>query len=220
MRVVTLDRPDPSGWRLSAHLVEVAPGKLLVHSPTWFGESTRAKVEAHGEPVALFAPNHFHHLSLRRYQALWDCPAYASATALPRLRRKGHDIADVADAPAEHLGDVRVVPVPDVKTGEAWLVVPDEDGDTLVVCDAFFNVPGPVTGPKGAVLRWTRTAPGLHLGRTYVWLGIRDEARYRAWVEQTLRELAPTRVLFSHGDPLEGPDCADRLVECMNRDLG
>jgi hypothetical protein len=95
---------------------------------------------------------------------------------------------------------VRFHPAPGTRNGETWLSV----GDTLVVCDSFFNLPGPLSGAMGLVLRATRTGPGLKLGRTFRWLALADVRSYRAWVEDTLDALAPKRVLFSHGDPLEG----------------
>lgn len=219
MRIATLERPDPSGWRLAMHLIEVAPGKLLVHSPTWLGADTRERVEEHGRPEAVFAPNHYHHLSVGRFQDLWGCAAYAAEGALPRLRHKGHEIEDVTRAAHKRLGDVRVVPLPEVKTGEAWLVVPGDAGDTLIVCDAFLNVPGPVTGLKGAMLRALRAAPDLKLPRTFEWMGLRDRRRYVEWAAETLTGIAPARVLFSHGEALRGDDCAEKLIACMRATL-
>jgi len=41
---------------------------------------------------------------------------------------------------------------------------------------------------------------------------VRDRCRHGAWVERTLVELAPTRVLCSHGAAIEGADCALRRL--------
>jgi len=70
------------------------------------------------------------------------------------------------------------------------------------------------------VLRATRTAPGLRVGRTFRWLAVADRARYAAWVDETLDALKPTRVLFSHGAPLEGADVSAQLRAAMREGLG
>jgi len=211
------DRNDPSGWRVSMTLVELGGGRLLVHSPSWLGEATTELVERCGEPALLFAPNHFHHVSLPKFRSRWpQARAVAAKDALPRLAAKGHaDLVSLDALKAEDLGPVRFHPAPGTRNGETWLSV----GDTLVVCDSFFNLPGPLSGAMGLVLRATRTGPGLKLGRTFRWLALADVRSYRAWVEDTLDALAPKRVLFSHGDPLEGNDAADRLRQAMRAAL-
>lgn len=204
-------------------LVELGAGGLLVHSPTSLGDDTESLVESCGTPRLLLAPNHFHHASLARFRRRWpEAKVIAAARAIPRLAAKGHtgltpiDGSEPGSVAGVELGSVRFHVTAGTRTGETWVSV----GDTLIVCDAFFNVPGPFRGAVGVLLRASRTGPGLRLGRTFRWLAVEDVKTYRRWAEAKLEELAPRRVLFSHGDALEGDDVALRLRELLGTNLG
>ena len=73
------------------HLVRLPSGGLFVYSPSWLGDDTFARIEKHGTPEVLFAPNAYHHVSLEKFRARWpQALAYASSPSLPRLLKKGH----------------------------------------------------------------------------------------------------------------------------------
>jgi hypothetical protein len=209
-----VDKLLPSGWRLTMTLFDV-PGGVLVHSPTSIGEQTFDLVEEVGAPRVLLAPNHFHHVHLPRFRVRWpEAVTIASPRAIPRLTGKGHaDLRSIDEA--GELGELRLLACPFTRTGETWVT----KGDTLMVCDAFFNVPGPLKGGMGFFLKMTRTGPGVKLGRTFRYLAIEDVKRYRDWANETIEELRPRRVLFSHGDPLEGDDLVPRLRAAISEAL-
>ncbi|MEW5849163.1 MAG: hypothetical protein AB2A00_10120 [Myxococcota bacterium] len=214
-QVVELVRVRPSGWRVGMQLIPVEGG-VLIHSPTWLGEDTFPRVAAVGQPVAMLAPNHFHHLSLPRFRERWPgIPVVAAAEALPRLRRKGHPVQPVESLGTSLGSHVAFHPCAGVRTGETWVSHRSASGTTLVVCDAFFNVPGPLTGVEGWLLRVTRTGPGLRLGRTFQWAALRDPHVYAQWVRATLEVVQPDCVHFSHGEPIRGPDCTARLLAAL-----
>jgi hypothetical protein len=211
-----LERTDANGWPVQMTLVDLGGGALAVHSPTWLGEGTFEAIEALGTPRVLLAPNHFHHRSLRRFRDRWPTAvACAAPGAIPRLARQGHEgLASIDDVA---LGDrARFLRCEGVKTGETWIAV----GSTWVVCDAFFNVEHHVTGLVGFALRRLRTCPGLCIGDTFRWLGIRDRARYVAWVRAELEQEPPARLVFSHGAPLGGPELATRVARLLRERLG
>lgn len=211
-----LGRQDASGWRVTMTLLDLGGGGLLVHSPTWVGDDTPRLLASAGTPRFLLAPNHFHHLSLGRFRQQWpEAQALAAPQALPRLSRRGHAGLLAVGAEALDLGPVRLHPAAGTRTGETWVSA----NETLVVCDAFFNLPGPLRGAMGAVLKATRTGPGLRLGRTFRWLALDEPKTYRAWAEAKLEELRPTRVVFSHGDPIEGGDVVERLQRALREAL-
>lgn len=209
----TITRVDSAGWRLDAHVVDTAEGSV-VYGPIWNGEETRAQL---GNPVAFVAPNHYHHLSLPKVRALFpDAQVLASSGALPRLKKQGHTgIAPIEEARLPR--GVRAIPCVGTKNGETWLLV--EEARTLIVGDAFFNVPGPLTGVVGALLRATRTGPDFTVGRTFGWLGLRDRAAYRAFATETLRRERPTTIAFCHGVNLVGDDVVERCVSAIERYL-
>jgi hypothetical protein len=208
----------PSGWPLAMHVIPLEGSDLLVHSPTWIDEQTVSQLRAMGTPRILFAPNHFHHLSLARYRELFpEATVVASAGAIPRLRARGHEGLRSTDEVALPSGFRWLVPE-GTRSGEAWLSIDGEGGPTWVVCDAFFNAPAPLRGVEGAILRLAKTGPGLSIGMTYTLMCIRDKARYREWVKDALTREKPQSILFSHGDPLQ-TDVAAALRAIIGRRL-
>jgi hypothetical protein len=210
--LVVIDVVDRRGWRLNMSLVRLPSGGVLVHSPTFGDDGTFARIEQVGRPEVLFAPNHFHHLSLPKFRARYpDARAVCSDGARPRLTRKGH-------TGLGGLGDVRLaqggqwIELPQAKNGEAWISLAGDGGPTWVVCDGFFNMAGAQVPPGliGFLLRRLDVVPGLKLGRTFKWL-LRDKRAYRAWLLDKLRSERPRRVVFSHGDPLV-EDATERLI--------
>jgi hypothetical protein len=215
--IVSLEKVLPDGWGLNMVLVPLAGGRLLVHSPTWLGDDTFGRVAAHGDPAILFAPNHFHHLSLARFRARWPkAVAVASETAIPRLRAKGHEGLVPIDAVANLLPHgARWLPCAGTRAGEAFLSVDDEGARTWVVSDAFFNVARPVTGVAGLALRALQSTGGLRIGSTFLWLALRKVAAYRAWIMDALARESPAKMFFSHGIAAEGADLTERLTQLV-----
>jgi hypothetical protein len=194
--IAHVPRPKPSGWTLDMVVVDD-----LVYSPVRQGDRTRELV---GNPSVLVLPNHFHHLAVRHYRELFpEVTIVASDIARPRLAKQGY--ADIKPLDAVKLPDgVRLLPCEGVKNGELWMVVERGSEKTLVVCDAFMNVPD-VRGFEGFMLRRLRVAPGLRIARTFNWVGIRDNATYRKWAIDTLSREKPDVMMFSHGAPLRDP---------------
>jgi hypothetical protein len=170
----------------------------------------------------LVAPNHFHHLSLPRFRQRYpDAVVVAGERALPRLRRKGHQgVAPLQDAASLLPPDVSLWACAGCKTGESWLC--DERGGVSrwVVGDAFFNMPGPLTGLMGWFMGVLQVGPGLSLGRTFRWLGLDDEAGFRSWLSERLASAPPSWLGFSHGAPIEGDDVGARLTALVRERLG
>lgn len=212
---------DRSGWHRNMYVIPLRDGRTLVHSPTWVGDDTFERIDALGQPGVLFAPNHFHHTGLSRFRARYpEALVVAGEGALPRLRAKGHQgLHELAEAEPLLPEGARLLRCTGVRTGEAWLSCLDEGRRTLLISDAFFNVAAPVTGIAGFMLRWMQAAPGLRLGATFIWLGVRDRSAYVGWVRETLAREAPARIAFSHGELLEGGDLSERLTDLIERRL-
>jgi hypothetical protein len=221
MDVVALEKLASSGWGLSMLVVPLPSGGVLVHSPTWLGDETFARVEAIGEPEILFAPNHFHHMSLARFRARWpNAKPVASDVATPRLRARGHEgLASLASVASSLPEGAHWLACEGTKAGEAFLSLPGERGATWLVSDAFFNVERPTTGAMGFTLRALKTTPGLSIGQTYLWLALADRVRYKKWILAELSRERPTKMLFSHGVTIEADDLADRLAALVERRL-
>ncbi|MBX3246319.1 MAG: hypothetical protein KF901_03975 [Myxococcales bacterium] len=196
------------GWHNGMYVARLASGGLLVHSPTRLGTELLEQLAGLGDVEVLFAPNHFHHLGLPAYRERFPQAAVvASERASARLRKKGHVGLAPIDAAAERLppGARFLVPA-GTKNGEAWLSLDVDGARTWIICDALFHETRPLKGARGVMLRWLSTAPGLCIGATFDWLGLEDRAAFRAWLERTLDEERPARILPSHGTPYDVGD--------------
>lgn len=220
--VVRSTRVEPSGWEVGMHVVPLPGGASLVFSPTWLGEGTFERVLAHGEPAVLVAPNHYHHMSMKRFRERFPAArAVTSTTAAPRLVRQGHTgLGAVTDVTSLLPGGARLIEAPFTKNGETLLSLETEHGRTWIVCDAFFHVTRPTTGAMGVALRMLNTTPGLRVGRTYRWLAVADRARYLDWMSGLVKDERPRAIQFAHGEPLVADDLADLLLEAARVGLG
>jgi len=212
--VFSFERVFPNGWCANMHVLKLADGGLFIHSPIWVDDSTFDAVEALGEPKVLFAPNHYHHLSLPKYVARYpNALAVTSSAAMPRLLQKGHaTLKNRVTAPLP--AGAKWIDCEGLKNGEVWLSLP---GDVWLVSDAFMNVRRPVTSFVGFILKLWWVVPGLQLSRTWLWVGIGKRAVYRAWFLKLLEREKPKRLLVGHGDPVEQPDLPDALAELVRK---
>lgn len=213
------DRRDAAGWWLGMRVVRVGE-ELVVYSPARTSDDVFERLDALGRVSVLVAPNHFHHLALPAFRARYpEARVLAAERALPRLASQGH--RGLRAIEREALPSGLVVHVSEgTRSGETFLSYVHGGEKTLLVCDAFFHVCTPVHGLMGAVLRATATTPGLQCGRTFKYLAVSDARAYRRWAEDSLRAIAPDRVLFSHGEALEGPDVLDRLLTALDQRFG
>ncbi len=209
------------GWHNAMVVVRLRTGGLLVHSPTRMGDAMLDAIAALGPVEVLFAPNHFHNMGLPRYRERFpEAKVAASAGARPRLAKQGHrDLVDLAEVAGSLPEGARFLECEAVKTGEAFLSLEAGGRRHWLVCDAFFHEERPIAGLRGVVLRWLSTCPGLCVGQTFLWLGVADRARYRAWLEATLAREQPERIVVSHGTPYDVGDGA-ALRDLIARRLG
>lgn len=194
----------PTGWSLNMFAIRgVEPDGIVLHSPTYIDDATYKAIEALGPVRALLCPNHFHWLSIRRYRERYpDARVVADPGAIQRLSKRLRLTPERATSWSQWRS-------PDgLKNGEGWLSLPSEGGPTWITSDAFFNVTRQVTGIMGTTLRTLQTVPGPCIGSTFRWVGVRDLATYRSWLERALSEEKPRRILVSHGEALEGESLA------------
>ena len=217
-RITRFERRRPSGWPTVMHVVRLYRDELLIHSPTWIDDATFDEIAKLGTPRMLFAPNHFHHLSLARYRERFPkAIVVASADAIPRLHAKGHeDIRSTFEVSLPP--DIRWLLPSGTKSGEAWISVDGEAGPTWIVGDAFFNEHSPVTGFEGSLLKMLSITPGTRLGATFKYLCVRDRKKYKQWTLEALEREKPSRMLMCHGDALN-EHVAPRLSELLHSRL-
>lgn len=204
-----------SGWMLSSPVLS-ADGEVAVISPVSNpGEDIVREIEALGQVRLLIAPNHFHYLGLSSWKERFPQAAVvASEAAIPRIRKKLRSPIDI-EPRGEMVAGWRLAEPPGLKNGELWAMGGDE-GTTWIVGDAFFNVPGPLSGGMGMALRLTRTAPGLRIGGTWGPLHVKSKGEYASWLADRLDREPPDRLVPLHGDAVSDT-CADQLRELVVR---
>jgi hypothetical protein len=202
--VWTAERDVGFGWHNGMYVVQLPGGGLLLHSPTRLGQEMMDEIAALGPVEILLAPNHFHHLGLPSYRERFPQAAVVcSSVARKRLEKKDHTGLQDLSSVAPLLGSkIKLLAADGCKNGEVFVVIESGASERRwITCDAFFHENRPLKGFKGWVVKKLKTAPGLCLGGTFKMVGIGDKAAYRQWITQTLAEMPPTEILFSHGEP-------------------
>ncbi len=210
----SLEKRDAAGWSLRTIALPLASRKLLVASPIrGLPEAAFEGLAALGEPAALLAPNHFHHLGLAQWRSRFPkVRVVASTAALPRLRTKSPVPFEPFEAIANDLpGHVRFLMPEGLKNGEVWLRLQGLRTVTWVVSDAFFHVVERPAGLEGLVLRALGVAPGLRIGWTFKRWGVRDPSAYRSWLLRRIDADQPAGLVVGHGAALFDPALPDRL---------
>jgi hypothetical protein len=220
--VFQAEKQMKSGWGLNMTCVQLPEKQLLIYSPTWLGDSTFEEVEKLGTPSILMAPNHFHYMSMGRFHERYpNAKVVASELACKRLHTKGVPYIETLEKTSLSLPDnLSYMVCEGSKTGETFLTIQQGEQRLWLVCDAFFNVKRDTTGMMGFVLRTLKTTPGMCIGQTFLWLGLKERATYRQWLETKLKMEAPTMLIPSHGVVERGADLAEQLLRLASKRLG
>jgi hypothetical protein len=209
-------------WRTGA--LSLGDGGTLLYSPTpKLGDAAHAALlPLGGPPAILLAPNQFHHLGLPEYLDRYPgARAVASERARKRIARKSRREIGSIDSIRERLPTgASVLEPPGLKNGEVWLRVEAPAGVIWMVGDAFFSLPRNGPGALGFFLRATGTTPGLRIGSTFLWFGVREKKAYREWLLAQIAEDTPRTLVTSHGEIVRDADLPDRLRELGETRLG
>jgi len=201
------------GWSSRTTALCGPTGEILVYNPgATVTPELRRKLRAHGQVTLLVAANHFHHLGV----AVWlrefpDALVLASTLAIPRLRTHGVEASGYEGI--ELPWGAHFLEPAGMANGELWLSLATRAGRCWLIGDAFFNVARTPRNPAGAMLWLTGTTPGLRIGATLRWVGLRDPRVYREWLNEALTAEQPEVLVPAHGDLLRDPHLASRLAK-------
>lgn len=202
-RVRRVQAPIPGMGLLRVMTVaKRADDRLVIHNGIALEEAAMAELEAWGEPAFLVVPNGYHRMDAAAFRARYPrvkvmCPHGASkrvSQVVPvDLTYDAYDSDDVVRF--EHLDGVA--------EQEGAMTVVDDDGATVVLNDAVFNVPHG-RGPTGFVFKYvTQSTGGPKVSRVFRWFVMKDREKLRG----SLRRLADTpdlrRVIVSHHRVIE-----------------
>jgi len=213
---------QPSGMHLACYALKLPDGSCIVHGP--LSKIDPLSIEPFAGKVSIIlAPNHYHHLGLPRWRSAWpEAIVVASSTAIPRLQKQGHQNLQPLSAVSSKLGSaVQLVEIQGTKTGETFLIYQASPNEFhWIICDALFNISGPLAGFMGFVLKITQTAPGLTFGRTFRWLAIKNKSVFLQSFQETFQKYPPKAIYFSHGDPLNvSTDTVKTILEMVSERL-
>ena len=191
-------------------VVRLHDGRLLIHNGIALEPRAQAELEALGSPAYLLVPSAYHRL---------DAPAYKRRyPQLKVLAPKGsrHKVEEVIalDGTYEDFpGDPHVAleALHGIKDAEGALIVRSNDGVTVVLNDAVFNM-----DKKRDALGWLFTtvlgsAPGPRISRLVKLLMITDKGALRADLERFAAMPELTRLIVAHEKVASGPDARAAL---------
>lgn len=186
----------PIGRRMT--LWRTADGGLAAHSAVACDADTMAAIDRLGPVRWIVVPSGFHRMDAPAWKARYP-DARVVATAAARAR-----VAEVV--PVD--GDLSLLPTGGAVTWEPLDGVPAEAGfvhtaadgrETLVVNDAFMNLPASLPGVRGLVVKLIGSTGGPKVTRTARWFIVKDRAAWAAHLRRLAARPALARVIPGHG---------------------
>lgn len=202
---------------LRAIAVALQDNRVCVYSPVpHAGTEAMEQLRNMGEPI-LLAPNAYHTLGLPAHARTFERAAIvASSQAFNRIKNKTKlPIQDLRLLEAYLPLHVSILQPPELRSGEVWLSIREQDRRTWVIGDAFLNFPRLPTSPLGFALKLLRMGPGLAISATFRFL-LTDRRIYRDWLLEKVAEEKPTTLIPCHGEVLRDdtlPTTIERLVQ-------
>lgn len=197
--------------RRNMTVARLSDGRLVIHNAVALEEPTMRELEAWGTPAFLVVPNGVHRLDakifLDRYPSL-------SVIAPRGSRRKVEEVVKV-DATYDQvdLGDesVRFEPLGGVADAEGVMIVRSDDGLTVVLNDAVFNMDRK-RDPLGFFFTTLLgSAPGPRVSRLAKLVFVKDRKALRRDLERLADLDGLTRLVVAHEKVAHGPDAVTAL---------
>jgi len=192
-------------------LARRADGRVVVHSAIALGDAEMKEIEAWGPPSFLLVPNPVHRL---------DGPAYRKRypgikVLAPRGAREKVEALMPVDGSYEDFppdSHVELHRLPGVGDLEGLMLVRSNDGVTVVMNDAVFNMDAKKDFLGYVITSLLGSAPGPRVSRLAKLLLVKDKAALRAELERlaALPDLA--RLIVAHEKVANGRDAAGEAL--------
>jgi hypothetical protein len=190
----------PLGRRMV--IVRAGDGSLIVHSAVAVDDVVRAQIEALGPIKTLLVPNAWHRLDARVFKDRYPaarvlCPAGA--------RKKVQEVVDVDGSYDDFGADtrVRMLHWRGVQEAEGILVVDGDDGTSLVVNDAVFNLPH-FSGLFGLIYgRFMGNCGKPVISFVFRVLVVKDKPAFRGHLRELMALPKLKRIVLSHGATID-----------------
>jgi len=203
-----------NGWPLRAVALRLADRSFIVFSPLPRQDAV-ASLAKRGPVTGVVLPNKYHYLGVSAILESFPHVAIVGDDATrKRMTRKRLTVRPLDSISLPE--DVEILRPPGLKNGEIWLSH-RRRGGIWIVGDAFFSLNSTPGGMTGALLRFTKTAPGLRIGKTWNWMAVKNWEPYRSWLEEKLRDEAPRVLVPAHGEIVQDDDLASRLLYALSK---
>ncbi len=196
-------------------VARLADGRLVIHNGIALGDIQMRQLEAWGSPAFLIVPNGFHRQDAaawkRRYPAL---TVLAPSGSRAKVEQKIALDGTLEDFPADPA--VRFEMLDGVGDVEGVMLVRSEDGTTVVLTDAMFNM-----DRKRDVLGFLFTtilgsAPGPRVSRLAKLLLVKDRAALRRELARYAELPDLQRLVVAHEKVASGPDARAALLQAAS----
>lgn len=168
-------------------------------------EAAMADVARLGDVKALVASNGFHHLGLPAWRARFPAArVYAPASAIPRLRGKGHaPLLPLSELAAQCGAHVQFVDMPHFRIGEVLVKVHAPSGRYWYLTDTMTNMAQlPTHWLMSRIFRVTKSAPGFRFNHFVGMVMMKDRNAVKRYLREQAEAMPPDCLLFAHGAPV------------------
>lgn len=196
----------------------------VISPPDDVDDGAFAELERHGRPVALVAPNGFHHLGQPAWQARYpDARMFAPRAWKARIAKQQPGLRDCE--PVEALEgllppDVWIGEPPHLRRGDVIARVDGADGAFWYFTDLVMNLRElPENLAIKLLFKWTRSGPGLSMCRALFPLLVKDKRGLESWLLDQVARHPPRMVLTGHGPAIVDAQLAATLPDVIDRAL-
>jgi hypothetical protein len=192
-------------------IARLGDGRLVIHNAIALDEASMREIEAWGRPAFLVVPNGGHRLDAPAYKKRYpELQVIAPSGSRARIEEVIAVDATYQDAKIDD-GAVRFETLSGVGETEGAMIVRSEDGVTVVLNDAVFNM-----DTKRDPLGWLFTtvlgsAPGPRVSRLAKLMFVKDPKALRADIERFAELPGLERLVVAHEKVAHGPDAPEAL---------
>lgn len=185
------------GLRRVMSVAKLGDGRLVVHNAIALAEAEMAELERWGEVAFVIVPNAFHRIDAPRFAARYPnakilCPTAATSAVARKVAV--HGSYDLLPADAR----VSMGMLDGVGNAEGFMTVKDEEGTTLVLNDAVFNMPH-AEGLTGFVLEHvTQSTGGPRVTRVARLFLVKDKRAFAEGLVKLAGTPELSRIIVSH----------------------
>lgn len=196
-------------------VARLADGRLVIHNGIALGDIQMRQLEAWGTPAFLIVPNGYHRQDAAAFKLRYPAiTVLAPRGARAKIEQKVAVDGTLDDFPAD--ATVRFERLAGVGHREGVMLVRSEDGTTLVLTDAMFNM-----DRKRDVLGFLFTtvmgsAPGPRVSRLAKLIFIEDRATLRRDFERYAALPDLQRLIVAHEKVASGPDARAALLQAAS----